>query len=100
MSNTRKLDPALETGLKPFLAPLDHQGILQEEMDKLAVQLHDGILQHFGTCVLKAQLCERLLQKEQYTLAEKELGLLEESLNSAIDSVRDLVARLRQPASR
>lgn len=71
--------------------------ILQKELERMAALLHDDVLQTFGVCVLKAQLCERLAQKGRYNLVDKELALLEEALNSAIDSVRELIATIRRP---
>lgn len=69
---------------------------LLRELDRIAGMLHDSVLQSFGTALLEAQLCERLAQKGRYDALEKELLILQVSLNDAIDSVRSIVTALRQ----
>lgn len=91
MSDTSNLDSSSQEPV--------YQAIFGKELDRIAALLHDDVLQTFGSCVLKAQLCERLVQKGQYALVEKELGLLLDRLNSAIDSVRHLVSTLERPPS-
>ncbi len=68
---------------------------LHLELDnRIAKLLHDDLLQTFGACVLKLQFCQKLVEKEHYDKLGRELASLEDSLNSAIDSVRDIMAKL------
>lgn len=71
---------------------------LQDERERLAKLLHDDVLQAFGTCLLKVQLCERLAQLERYDQLRSELPRLQETLNETIDKVRAVVSALRHPA--
>ena len=71
----------------------------RSDLDRVAGVLHDEILQAFATCLLKAQLCERLLQLERYDMVRNELPLLQDTLSDAIDQVRALAATLKKPVS-
>lgn len=73
--------------------------ILNAERERIAGVLHNEILQAFAACLVKAQLCERLVQKERYDLLSTEMPLLQESVNQAIDAVRRLETTLRKPES-
>lgn len=73
--------------------------ILNAERERIAGVLHNEILQAFAACLVKAQLCERLVQKERYDLLSTEMPLLQESVNQAIDAVRKLETTLRKPQS-
>lgn len=71
-------------------APLDRT------LCSIAAALHDDVLQAFATCLLKAQYCERLADLGRYDQLKAELPLLEASLNGAVDSVRDIIVKLKQ----
>lgn len=72
------------------------QSALQAERSRIAAALHDQVLQTFGLCVLKAQVCDKLLQQAQYGRASAELAVLQERLNQAIDEVRQILSGLKQ----
>lgn len=80
---------------EPVLSGKDTRAALE----RIATVLHDDILQSFATCLLKAQLCERLMQLERYDLVKKELPLLQDTLSDTIDQVRALASTLKAPPS-
>ncbi|MCL5958628.1 MAG: histidine kinase [Chloroflexi bacterium] len=73
------------------------EAALNAELERIAGYLHDKILQSFATCLLKVQLVERLAQMGRYDQMQNELTQLEDSLDDAIDKMRDLATSLRRP---
>lgn len=75
---------------------ISHRHGEETQFQRIAQVLHDDVLQAFATCLLKAQLCERLVQLERYDQVNKELISLQDSLNETIDQVRALTMTLKQ----
>ncbi|MDO8691669.1 MAG: histidine kinase [Dehalococcoidia bacterium] len=90
-----KINDSLGEG--PDAQQLSLERSFQGRLDRVAKLIHDDVLQTFATCLLKAQYCEKLAQLERYELMKRELALLEDTLSDTIDSVRELVATLRDP---
>ncbi len=94
---TNRLDNSLEHGTGSQQATVE--SILRVERERIATLLHDDVLQAFATCLLKAQLCERLAEMERYDQVRKELPLLEDALSDTIDRVRELAVMLKRPGN-
>lgn len=80
------------------------QGAVEEtiraERERIARLLHDEVLQSFATCLLKAQLCERLAEMGRYDQVRSELPALEKALSDTIDRVRAIAVMLKEPKNK
>jgi signal transduction histidine kinase len=97
-NSVAKGDNAPSTGQDPFLLQSERASsnqALDDERERIAIHLHDNVMQSFATCFLSAQLCERLLQAQRYEQLGKEILILEDRLTDAMDGLRELVTTLR-----
>lgn len=73
---------------------------VKAERERIARLLHDDVLQSFATCLLKAQLCERLAEMGRYDQVKSELPALEKALSDTIDRVRAIAVMLKEPENK
>jgi signal transduction histidine kinase len=69
----------------------------ERERSSLAVDLHDGPIQHLTTLTLEADLATVGLNDGDRALAQKALLALEEGLSAEVESLRVLMTDLRPP---
>ena len=70
----------------------------EDERRRIAIDIHDEVLQVLGFNLMKIDLIERLWQKGDYQLALEHLRSLRDTLEGAINLLRDIVAELRPPS--
>ncbi|NLT95240.1 MAG: histidine kinase [Clostridia bacterium] len=69
----------------------------EEERRRVAREIHDGPAQSMANIVLRAEFCERLLDKD-IILARKEIGQLKELVRNSLKDVRKIIYDLRPMA--
>lgn len=69
----------------------------EEERRRVAREIHDGPAQSMANIVLRAEFCERLLDKD-VLLAKKEIGQLKELVRKSLKDVRKIIYDLRPMA--
>lgn len=69
----------------------------EEERRRVAREIHDGPAQSMANIVLRAEFCERLLDKD-VLLAKKEIGKLKELVRKSLKDVRKIIYDLRPMA--
>ncbi|MCS6800769.1 MAG: sensor histidine kinase [Chloroflexota bacterium] len=70
----------------------------EDERRRIAIDIHDEVLQMLGFNLMKIDLIERLWQKGDYPLALEHLRTLRDTLESAINLLRDIITDLRPPS--
>jgi signal transduction histidine kinase len=67
----------------------------ESERKRIVERIHDDILQDLGTGLIRADICKRLLQMGKYADLDLSLTSLRKSIDSSIESLRDLMVQLR-----
>lgn len=70
----------------------------ESERASLAVELHDGPIQHLVTVGLRLELALMALERGETTEARREVGLGQSGLEAEVDELRNLMVGLRPPA--
>ncbi|HIW31741.1 MAG TPA: sensor histidine kinase [Candidatus Paenibacillus intestinavium] len=78
-------------GLKIILAQ-------EEERKRIAREIHDGPAQSLANIVLRTEIAERMLQKENYPLVQTELVDLKGQVRAGIEEIRKVIFNLRPMA--
>lgn len=78
-------------GLKIILAQ-------EEERKRIAREIHDGMAQTLANVVLRTEIAERMLVKEQFGSVREELVDLKGQVRSGLEEVRKIIFNLRPMA--
>jgi len=78
-------------GLKIILAQ-------EDERRRIAREIHDGMAQTLANVVLRSEIAERLLAKEDYTVVKEELQSLKGQVRGGLEEVRKMIFNLRPMA--
>ncbi len=70
----------------------------EEERKRVARELHDGPAQSLANLVLRAEIAERMLAKEQYANVKEELSDLKSQIRLELGEVRKIMFNLRPMA--
>lgn len=91
---TRMLESAKNRqllGLKIILAQ-------EEERKRVAREIHDGLAQSMANVVLRTEIAEMMLGRQEYTTVKEELSDLKHQLRSGLEEVRKIIFNLRPMA--
>ncbi|MFS0836278.1 sensor histidine kinase [Paenibacillus sp. 1P03SA] len=78
-------------GLKIILAQ-------EDERKRMAREIHDGVAQTMANVVLRTEIAERMVTKQEYTAAKEELIDLKSQLRCGLEEVRKMIFNLRPMA--
>ncbi|XEC95363.1 sensor histidine kinase [Paenibacillus tarimensis] len=78
-------------GLKIILAQ-------EEERKRIAREIHDGPAQSLAHLVLRTEIAERMLLKQEFQLVQDELIDLKEQVRSGLEEIRKIIFNLRPMA--
>lgn len=78
-------------GLKIILAQ-------EEERKRIAREIHDGPAQSMANIVLRTEIAERMLAKQEIALVQAELVDLKEQVRSGLEEIRKIIFNLRPMA--
>jgi two-component system sensor histidine kinase DegS len=78
-------------GLKIILAQ-------EEERKRIAREIHDGMAQTMANIVLRTEIAERMLVKEEYVAVKEELVDLKAQMRGGLEEVRKMIFNLRPMA--
>ncbi|GKU76901.1 signal transduction histidine-protein kinase/phosphatase DegS [Paenibacillus sp. L3-i20] len=78
-------------GLKIILAQ-------EEERKRIAREIHDGPAQSLANIVLRTEIAERMLIKQQFELVQDELVDLKSQVRSGLEEIRKIIFNLRPMA--
>ncbi|MNH91918.1 Signal transduction histidine-protein kinase/phosphatase DegS [compost metagenome] len=78
-------------GLKIILAQ-------EEERKRIAREIHDGMAQTMANVVLRTEIAERMLLKQEYTAVKEELVDLKKQVRGGLEEVRKIIFNLRPMA--
>jgi len=78
-------------GLKIILAQ-------EEERKRIAREIHDGPAQSMANLVLRTEIAERMLAKQEISLVQAELIDLKEQVRSGLEEIRKIIFNLRPMA--
>jgi len=78
-------------GLKIILAQ-------EEERKRIAREIHDGLAQSMANVVLRTEIVEKMLGKQQYPEAKDELLDLKGQVRSGLEEIRKMIFNLRPMA--
>ncbi|MDF2721730.1 MAG: histidine kinase [Paenibacillus sp.] len=78
-------------GLKIILAQ-------EEERKRIAREIHDGPAQAMANMVLRSEIAERMIDRQEYSLVKAELGDLKSSVRHGLEEVRKIIFNLRPMA--
>lgn len=78
-------------GLKIILAQ-------EDERKRIAREIHDGPAQSLANIVLRTEIVERMLMKEEYPLVQTELTDLKDQVRNGIEEIRKIIFNLRPMA--
>lgn len=78
-------------GLKIILAQ-------EEERKRIAREIHDGMAQTMANVVLRTEIAERMLGKQEYQMVKDELVDLKAQLRGGLEEVRKMIFNLRPMA--
>ncbi|MCL6458905.1 MAG: histidine kinase [Gorillibacterium sp.] len=78
-------------GLKIILAQ-------EEERKRIAREIHDGLAQTMANVVLRSEISERMLAKQEYGMVKEELGVLKGQVRTGLEEVRKIIFNLRPMA--
>lgn len=70
----------------------------EDERRRIAVDIHDEVLQMLGFNLMKIDLIERLWEKGEYASALEHLRTLRDTIESTIALLREIIAELRPPS--
>jgi len=70
----------------------------EEERKRIAREIHDGMAQTLANVVLRSEIAERLLAKEDYPVVKAELKELKGQVRGGLEDVRKLIFNLRPMA--
>jgi two-component system sensor histidine kinase DegS len=70
----------------------------EEERKRIAREIHDGLAQTMANVVLRSEIAERMLGKEQYAGVKEELVDLKGQVRSGLEEVRKIIFNLRPMA--
>jgi len=91
---TRMLESAKNRqlfGLKIILAQ-------EDERKRVAREIHDGLAQTMANVVLRTEIAEMMLGRQEYTTVKEELSDLKLQLRSGLEEVRKIIFNLRPMA--
>lgn len=69
--------------------------IRRSERDRIAQQLHDNLGQSFSILALKAELAQKLIDKNKLSLSKEQLNDIATTARQDLDLVREIVANLK-----
>jgi two-component system sensor histidine kinase DegS len=75
-------------GLKIILAQ-------EEERKRIAREIHDGLAQTMANVVLRAEISERMLAKQDFDSVKEEIGVLKGQVRTGLEEVRKIIFNLR-----
>lgn len=78
-------------GLKIILAQ-------EDERKRIAREIHDGMAQTMANVVLRTEIAERMLSKQEYTSVKEELVDLKSQVRGGLEEVRKIIFNLRPMA--
>ena len=78
-------------GLKIILAQ-------EEERKRMAREIHDGPAQSLANLVLRTEITERMLMKQEFKLVQEELMELKSQVRSGLEEIRKIIFNLRPMA--
>lgn len=78
-------------GLKIILAQ-------EEERKRMAREIHDGPAQSLANLVLRTEIAERMLVKQEFQLVQEELMELKSQVRSGLEEIRKIIFNLRPMA--
>jgi two-component system sensor histidine kinase DegS len=70
----------------------------EEERKRIAREIHDGIAQTMAHAVLRTEIAERMLGKQEYSMVKDELIELKGQLRGGLEEVRKMIFNLRPMA--
>lgn len=91
---TRMLESAKNRqliGLKIILAQ-------EEERKRMAREIHDGPAQSLANLVLRTEIAERMLLKQEFQMVQEELMELKSQVRSGLEEIRKIIFNLRPMA--
>ncbi|UVI29909.1 sensor histidine kinase [Paenibacillus spongiae] len=80
-----------QIGLKIILAQ-------EEERKRIAREIHDGPAQSLANIVLRTEIAERLLSKQEFQIVQEELIDLKGQVRSGLEEIRKIIFNLRPMA--
>lgn len=80
-----------QIGLKIILAQ-------EEERKRIAREIHDGPAQSLANIVLRTEIAERMLLKQEFQIVQEELIDLKSQVRSGIEEIRKIIFNLRPMA--
>lgn len=80
-----------QIGLKIILAQ-------EEERKRIAREIHDGPAQSLANIVLRTEIAERMLIKQEFQIVQEELIDLKSQVRSGIEEIRKIIFNLRPMA--
>ncbi|NBD26726.1 sensor histidine kinase [Paenibacillus glycinis] len=80
-----------QIGLKIILAQ-------EEERKRIAREIHDGPAQSLANIVLRTEIAERMLMKQEFQIVQEELIDLKSQVRSGIEEIRKIIFNLRPMA--
>ncbi|OGX61577.1 MAG: histidine kinase, partial [Paenibacillus sp. RIFOXYA1_FULL_44_5] len=78
-------------GLKIILAQ-------EDERKRIAREIHDGVAQSMANVVLRTEIVERMMDKQDYVTIKEELIDLKKQVRSGLEEVRKIIFNLRPMA--
>jgi len=78
-------------GLKIILAQ-------EEERKRMAREIHDGPAQSLANLVLRTEIAERMMVKQEFQLVQEELMELKSQVRSGLEEIRKIIFNLRPMA--
>lgn len=78
-------------GLKIILAQ-------EEERKRIAREIHDGVAQSLANVVLRAEIAERMIGKQEYDVVKEEISDLKSQVRSGLEEIRKIMFNLRPMA--
>lgn len=75
-------------GLKIILAQ-------EDERKRIAREIHDGLAQTMANVVLRAEISERMLAKQDFDSVKEEIGVLKGQVRTGLEEVRKIIFNLR-----
>ncbi|MFB9327038.1 sensor histidine kinase [Paenibacillus aurantiacus] len=70
----------------------------EEERKRIAREIHDGPAQSMAHLVLRTEIAERMLHKQEFQIVQEELVELKKQVRSGIEEIRKIIFNLRPMA--